>query len=151
VKTSSSKKGLDSIIDANINRAKEGLRVCEDIARFSLGSKKHSARLKSIRHSVGRYSAALGACYLSLLKSRDSAGDAGRRIKSRSEFSRGGLKDVLASNFKRAEESLRVLEEMGKLVNIKAAAGFKELRYRTYEAEKSVLAAYAKKNRLAAR
>lgn len=146
MKTSSSKKDRDSIIDANINRAKEGLRVCEDIARFALASKKFSSKLKSIRHSINKYGSALGAGYIDLLKSRDSAGDAGRRTKSRSEFKRSGLRDILASNFKRAEESLRVLEEMGKLSDKKAALGFKELRYRTYEAERSVLLAYDKKN-----
>jgi thiamine-phosphate pyrophosphorylase len=146
VKISGSKKTAYSIIDANINRAKEGLRVSEDIARFVLGSKKLSSKLKAIRHAVDSCAAMLSGDYLSFLRSRDSGNDAGRRIKNTSEFKRTNLREILASNFKRAEESLRVLEEMSKLSSVKAAAGFKELRYRTYEAEKSVILAYEKKS-----
>jgi hypothetical protein len=145
VKISGSKKNAYSIIDANINRAKEGLRVCEDITRFILDSKKLSSKLKSLRHSVDLYSLMFSRDYSSLLRSRDSATDAGRRIKNANEFKRTGLKEILVSNFKRAEESLRVLEEMSKLLCVKAAAGFKELRYKTYEAEKSVILAYDKR------
>jgi len=144
VKINGSKKNAYSIIDANINRAKEGLRVCEDIVRFALGSKKLSAKLKSIRHFIDRYASALAPDYGTLLAARDSGNDAGRSIKNKNEFKRSGLRDILASNFKRAEESLRVLEEMSKLSDKTAAAGFKELRYKTYEAEQSAILAYEK-------
>ena len=40
------------IIDANLNRAREGLRVCEDISRFALGDKTATRALKSIRHGA---------------------------------------------------------------------------------------------------
>jgi hypothetical protein len=146
VKISGSKKTAYSIIDANINRAKEGLRVSEDIARFVMGSKKLSSKLKSIRHGVDRHASALAPDYGALLLSRDSKGDAGRRIRNKNEFKRSGLRDILASNFKRAEESLRVLEEISKLSDKKTAAGFKELRYKTYEAEKTAILAYDKKH-----
>jgi hypothetical protein len=146
VKISGSKKNPLSIIDANINRAKEGLRVCEDIARFFIGSKKLSSELKSIRHLVDSCAILLSRDYSTLLKSRNSGTDAGRRIKNKNEFKRAGLNEILTSNFKRAEESLRVLEEMSKLTCVKAALGFKELRYKTYEAEKKVILSYEKKS-----
>jgi thiamine-phosphate pyrophosphorylase len=145
VKISGSKKTAYSIIDANINRAAEGLRVCEDITRFVLSDKKISAKIKSIRHAAARSGSFLAPGYNSLLESRDSRNDAGRRIKSRSESRRSGIRDILLSNFKRAEESLRVLEEMSKLNGPKTSAVFKELRYRTYEAEKAAVLAYEKK------
>jgi hypothetical protein len=146
VKINGSKKTAYSIIDANINRAKEGLRVSEDIIRFVLGLKKLSAKLKSLRHSIDRHGAALVPDYRLLLLSRESGKDAGRRIKNKNEFKRSNLRDILASNFKRAEESLRVLEEMSKLKRRSAAAGFKELRYKTYEAEKAAILAYDKRS-----
>ena len=144
MKISGSKKTEYSIIDANINRAKEGLRVSEDIVRFVLGSVKLSSKLKSIRHAIDRYAAAIAPDYGRLLSNRDSGSDAGRRIKNKNEFKRSGMRDILVSNFKRAQESLRVLEEMSKLTGRPSAAGFKELRYKTYEAEKDAVLAYDK-------
>jgi len=52
---------------------------------------------------------------------------------------------VLASNFKRCQESLRVLEEVSKLYKRKSAGLFKELRYRAYTAEKKALKSREKK------
>jgi hypothetical protein len=144
VKTSGSKRSVNSIIDANINRAKEGLRVCEDVSRFVLASRHLSAKIKSIRHGIDSCASAVYPDPDTLILSRDSERDAGRRIKNKNEFSRSSLRDILASNFKRAEESLRVLEEMAKLADRAAAGKFKELRYRTYEAEKAVMLSYAK-------
>jgi hypothetical protein len=146
VKTSSSKKIPFAIIDANTNRAKEGLRVCEDIARFVLSSRPLSSKLKSIRHALAACAAALCPDYSKLLFSRDSKGDVGRRVNLKSEFKRASFKAVLVSNFKRAEESTRVLEEISKLKSGKYAAKFKELRYKIYEAEAAVISLYEKKN-----
>jgi hypothetical protein len=146
VKISGSDKSLYAIIDANINRAKEGLRVAEDIARFIFSDKPLSSRLKSIRHAVDRSASKIYPDYVSLLKNRDSSKDVGRKIKNKGEFQRAGLKDILISNFKRAEESLRVLEEMSKIRDVSRAREFKELRYRTYEAEKTAVLLYEKKS-----
>ena len=128
-----------SIIDANVNRAKEGLRVVEDITRFMLLKKNPAAGLKKIRHGIDSAVKKLSPDYNALLKSRDSAKDPGRKIKSKTEFSKRTVKQLLAANFKRAEESLRVLEEISKLTSVKAAKQFKELRYKTYEAEKKLI------------
>jgi len=128
-----------SIIDANVNRAKEGLRVVEDITRFVFMKKKISSTLKKIRHTIDASVKNLAPDYNCLLKSRNSAGDVGRKINSKTEFKRKSIKDVLISNFKRAEESLRVLEEISKLKNARHAKKFKELRYKVYETEKNLL------------
>ena len=42
------------IIDANLDRAREGLRVLEDWARFGLGEEKHVERIKKLA-SEGKY------------------------------------------------------------------------------------------------
>ena len=39
-------------LDANCNRAREGFRVAEDVARFILNNPKLLARLKKLRHEV---------------------------------------------------------------------------------------------------
>ena len=37
------------IIDANLDRAREGLRVLEDLARFGLGKEKYVEKIKIFR------------------------------------------------------------------------------------------------------
>jgi thiamine-phosphate pyrophosphorylase len=136
------KKDYFAIVDANTNRAKEGLRVIEDISRFILSKKKFTSSIKKLRHAVSGYVTMLSPEYARLLASRDSAGDVGRKINTKSEFKRTGFRALLISNFKRVEESLRVLEEVSKISSKKAASGFKELRYETYVLEKKLLLTY---------
>ena len=42
------------IIDANLDRAREGLRVLEDWARFGLGKEKYVVRIKNFRQILGK-------------------------------------------------------------------------------------------------
>jgi len=122
------------IIDANLNRVKEGLRVCEEITRFILDDRRFTALFKLYRHEIDVivkkvYPAA------KLLEERRSAEDVGRK-NSGSELKRSGLKDIFWANIQRVKESLRVLEEFSKLKNREAALRFKQLRYKVYEIEK---------------
>lgn len=125
---------IHRIIDANLNRVKEGLRVCEEITRFILDDRKLTALFKLYRHEID---AILKKVYpaAKLLGERRSTEDVGR-LNSRSELKRSGLKDVFWANIQRVKESLRVLEEFSKLKNREAALRFKQLRYKVYEIEK---------------
>lgn len=123
------------IIDANINRAKEGIRVIEDFVRFILDDKELSEELKKLRHEISQNI----IDYLEILSSRDSVGDVGTKINIDSENRRENLKDIIISNFKRCQESLRVLEEFSKLYDTELAGNFKKLRYKTYHLEKEIL------------
>jgi len=128
-------KRVNRIIDVNANRLKEGLRVCEEIARFILESRSLTSNFKRIRH---RTDAILNKNYLTseLLDQRDSAGDIGRLIYGR-ELERNGLADIFFANIQRCKESLRVLEEFSKLKKTDSAArSFKNLRFLIYEVEK---------------
>ena len=133
------KKNIYTLIDANVNRAKEGLRVIEDISRFIISDKKTTSKLKNIRHDIDSTLKMLPADHISLLKNRHSTDDAGRHSVNKGEFTRTSTLDIMVSNFKRVEESFRVLEEISKLLNPSAALTFKELRYKTYELEKETL------------
>ena len=42
------------IIDANLDRAREGLRVLEDWARFGLCKEKYVERIKNFRQILGK-------------------------------------------------------------------------------------------------
>ena len=122
------------IIDANVNRVKEALRVCEEITRFILNDQKFTALFKTYRHQIDNIVKDFFPAQI-LLKERNSSGDVGRG-NFRLELGRSGLKDIFWANIQRAKESLRVLEEFGKLGDTKAALRFKQLRYKVYEIEK---------------
>lgn len=126
--------GVDRIIDANINRSKEGLRVCEEITRFILNSRSLTSALKKIRHEIDLAAEGL-ASKASLLRERASLKDVGEKIYI-NELKRRNIKDVFFANIQRVKESVRVLEEFSKLKDVKSALRFKRARYKIYEIEK---------------
>ena len=132
MKSNSLSPELFRVIDANINRLKEGIRVVEDILRYKDNNKELSSKLKSLRHK-----AQIQATQ-ELLKNRDSVNDV-LRLSTKSEQKRSSLEDILTANFKRAQESARVLEELYKLENIKQSENFKTIRYELYNIEKEVM------------
>ncbi len=124
------------IVDANFNRAKEGLRVCEDICRYSWDEKTLTRSFKDVRHELSRAVEALGI--LKILAARNITEDVGRTT-SKSESIRRDLNAVFWANSQRVKESLRVLEEVAKLRNTSTAENLKNLRYRIYALEQKVL------------
>ena len=128
------KSTVNRIIDANINRLKEGLRVCEEITRFILNNRSLTLELKKIRHEIDSLSSSLVPRSL-LLKERSAREDVGRLLRG-NELKRDSLKDIFFANIQRSKESIRVLEEFSKLININSALKFKRIRYKIYEIEK---------------
>lgn len=147
-----------SAIDANINRALEGLRVCEDIMRFSLRRHEHSPRFKELRHAVKNAAAVFSADLL--LAGRDVAGDGQRFADDERPADRDDVAGVFAANLHRATEALRSLEEFSKLVKDRRAAArgrtvpdaqspaepalplasrFQQVRFALYELEKEIM------------
>jgi thiamine-phosphate pyrophosphorylase len=124
------------IIDANTNRLKEGLRVCEEVARFLLDSRRLTSEFKKIRHSTDRILKIL-CPNDELFKQRDASHDVGRKVYI-NELQRSNYRDIFFANAQRVKESLRVLEEFSKLIDKKAALEFKGLRYEIYSLEKKV-------------
>ncbi len=127
---------LSRIIDANYNRAKEGLRVCEDIFRFMKDDQKTTACFKKLRHDLTSAVSVFGL--KDIMASRDIAGDVGRRTIA-AESRRKGVADIFYANSQRVKESLRVLEEFAKLKDTRAAGMLKKLRYTVYDIEKITL------------
>jgi len=126
------------IIDANLNRCREGLRVIEDCLRFVLDDCVLYKKARLIRHNTDKI---LRDRYCDLLAQRDSFNDKGRQIK---ETSKKDLSSIITANFKRAQESLRTLEEYSKTFAPKVCAEFKKQRYNAYNAEKAVFVKYKK-------
>jgi len=113
------------LIDANLNRLREGIRVVEDIFRYIYNDKKTAFKLKELRHK------ARTSNYNELLKTRDVQNDV-LRASIKSEQNRDNLTSILIANFKRAQESSRVLEEFCKLISIEDSENFKYIRYELY-------------------
>lgn len=122
------------IIDANLNRSCEGLRVCEDILRFYLNDKALTGAFKSLRHRLNALSKKVCSRY-DRLSARRAKTDVGRK-STKSEVRRKGFLDIFSANIQRAEESLRVLEEISKLTNENIPSQFKRLRFKLYELDK---------------
>lgn len=133
------KEEIYRIFDANINRAREGLRVCEEVARFILCDEKLTKKLKGLRHQVTRIIQGLNIDTKKLFAIRDARKDVGARTYPRSEGRRKSYQEIVISNMKRTEESLRVLEEFTKKINSSAGAKFKKLRFQTYDLERELL------------
>jgi thiamine-phosphate pyrophosphorylase len=119
------------VIDANINRYKEGIRVVEDIYRYMYDNQEISSKLKSLRHIE------LPLDIKELLSARDSINDV-LKPSTKSEQTRENLDNVILANIKRSEESARVLEELFKLIDIDTSEKFKHNRYMLYDIEKSI-------------
>ena len=127
------------IIDANFNRSREGLRVCEDISRFIMNQSAVSRELKSLRHGVSAIIRLSPATAKILLESRNAAKDVGRSIRLKTEVERSGYADIFMASIQRVKESLRVLEEFFKLIDIELAVKLSDLRFRTYDIEKKAV------------
>ena len=122
---------LYRVIDANLNRLKEGIRVVEDIMRYRDNNKLLSSKLKDLRHKARIDE------NLELLKYRDSINDV-LRPSTNSELNRTDIMSIIIANFKRAQESSRVLEELFKLLRVEYSENFKYIRYELYNLEKEI-------------
>ena len=116
------------LIDANLNRLREGIRVVEDIFRYIYNDKELSTKLKNLRH-ISRVEN-----FYEILSSRDVQNDV-LKESIKSEQNRDDLNSILIANFKRAQESARVLEELLTLYSIKDSENFKYIRYELYNLE----------------
>ena len=128
-------KKLYRIIDANFNRAKEGLRVCEDICRFFLNGKEATKKYKEARHRLTAIVSSLPV--FQIIQARDIQRDVGKASIAQ-EFKRESVSDIFYANSQRVKESLRVLEELTKLINDRLAYDLKQLRYQIYALEKEI-------------
>jgi hypothetical protein len=132
------KKSIYRILDANLNRAREGVRVTEEVARFCFDDAKLSAQFKRLRHELTRV-AKKHFDQNKLLSFRDSEKDVGADSMGALEKKRADLKSIVKANLRRAQEATRVLEEFGKLINPDSAKSFKNIRFRLYSLEQEIL------------
>jgi hypothetical protein len=132
------------VLDANLNRLREALRVIEEYYRFIDERPAVCRGLKRLRHLLVAIERRLGR--RELLANRDTAHDCFAGRNRPEELDRTGLDELLAANFKRGQEACRVLEEYAKVI---AAAPLSEMakaaRFALYTFEKDLLCGKGKK------
>ncbi len=134
------------VIDANLNRTSEALRVIEDCLRFVLEDRYLTQLCKHLRHDLTQWAHSLEIS--KLISARDSRRDVGRDDSFEHEYHRDSVEDILNANFARAEQSLRCLEEFSKLIDSGASKTIERIRYETYALEKSVMVTFFSRERL---
>ncbi len=119
------------VLDANANRAAEGLRTIEDHARLVSEDEVAVGWIKSLRdqlsqtlRKVNRYSR---------LTARSTDSDAGTDITSTGESQRKSQEDIVSAAAERVTQALRQLEEYSKFLDEEVSSDFKQLRYKAYD------------------
>ncbi|APB33454.1 thiamine-phosphate pyrophosphorylase [Gloeomargarita lithophora Alchichica-D10] len=125
---------IHRILDANLDRAREGLRVIEEWYRFGLNQSSLAESCKNYRQELARWHRP------EFWAARDTAGDVGTELTHPQETQRDDILSLLKANFCRTQEALRVLEEYGKLVDVNLSQAMKQLRYQIYQLESELFA-----------
>ncbi len=134
------KSDIARAVDANLNRITEGLRVAEDIFRYTFDNAEIQQQLKQIRHAV------CAACPAeNYISARAAGSDVGFAAKGQLEYERESLNDIMRSNLKRVQEGLRVMEELFKLEDPATSETMKGLRYKIYDLDRDILKAMQRK------
>lgn len=120
---------IDRILDANLDRAREGLRILEEWCRFGLNSAPLTEECKHLRQELARWHTD------EIRAARNTPGDPGIGLTHPQEEQRSSVAQVLQANLCRTQEALRVLEEYGKIHSPEMGAACKQMRYRVYTLE----------------
>jgi thiamine-phosphate pyrophosphorylase len=125
------------ILDANLDRAREGLRIIEEWCRFGLNNSQLSSICKHLRQELGIWHTA------EIRAARDTQGDPGTDLSHPQEEERADITSLLQANFCRVQEALRVLEEYGKLYHsqkdMQMGTACKQMRYQVYTLESNLM------------
>ena len=130
------------IIDVNLNRLDESLKLIEDIIRFQLEHKQLLSQMRKIRADFLGFKKVLPLTRI--IGSRRSQKDLGRKEK----FDSGPKKDqtgLLLTTLSRAKESSRTIEETLKVIEPNLSNRAKKIRFQIYDLEKEIVVHYTKK------
>jgi thiamine-phosphate pyrophosphorylase len=135
------------IIDANLNRAGEGLHLLEDLARLILNDTNLTQQLKNIRHEILRGDWSFNQ---QLIQSRNSEDDVGVDIEVPGEEKQRELPIMVVANARRIQESLRILEELAKIPDTTPQLDpdkFKQARFDLYTIEQELLSKLSRRDK----
>jgi thiamine-phosphate pyrophosphorylase len=135
------------IIDANLNRAGEGLHLLEELARLALNDAGLTQQLKTIRHEILKGDWSFNQ---QLVQSRDSTGDVGVDIEAWGEEKHRELPIMVVANARRVQEALRILEELAKIPGATPQLDpekFKQARFVLYTIEQELLSRLSRQDK----
>ena len=126
------------IIDANLNRIGEGLRILEDLARLLINDDALTRQLRTMRHEIleGDW-----PFHKQLLQARNARDDMGIDLEA-SGADKRELPIMAVANSRRVQESLRVLEELAKIpgaIPESVPEKYKQARFTLYTIEQALL------------
>ena len=121
------------LLDANLDRAREGLRVIEEWCRFGLNRTDLVGRYKDLRQRLGLLHQA------GYKMARHCASDVGAGLCHPAQLDRHDPQQVIAANASRVQEALRVLEEFGRQEDGDLAGEAAAIRYLLYDLEVETL------------
>jgi len=127
------------IIDANLNRIGEGLRLLEDVARLLFNDAALTEQLKAMRHQLITSDLPFNQ---QLLQARDSEGDVGVDIEAPEQKGQRELPLMVVASSRRVQQSLRAIEELAKTPELSAKLDsdkFKQARFELYSIERKLL------------
>lgn len=124
------------ILDAALNRAAEGMRVVEDYVRFGLDDGYLTSEVKRLRHDLAAAASQIPPA--DRHAARDTPHDVGTAISTATESQRTDAWAACQASVERTKQSLRSLEEFGKIRSPEMAAEFESLRYRLYAVEAAI-------------
>jgi thiamine-phosphate pyrophosphorylase len=134
----SDQKNIYRVLDANLNRLREALRVVEEYFRFIAPRATVAEHLKKLRHDLEELERGFGR--ERLLAGRDTATDPFANVNRPEEMDRPSVREVVAANFKRGEEACRVIEEYSKITDAAhLSEKAKTIRFSLYTIEKPVM------------
>ena len=124
---------IAQLIDANLDRAREGLRVMEDWCRFGLKRSDFSIQIKDWRQQLGAHHHNI------YRKARLTSKDPAMGVSHPLQKVRSTPEAVFIANSSRVQEALRVIEEFTRITDPKLSEIATKIRYETYEIEIKVL------------
>ncbi|KGG16297.1 MULTISPECIES: thiamine phosphate synthase [unclassified Prochlorococcus] len=127
------------LIDANLDRAREGLRVIEDWCRFYLKDKELVITIKNWRQQLGQQH------FDFYKRARCASADRGAGISHSIQEKRTLPKEIVAANFGRVQEALRVLEEFSRPWHSELSEITANMRYKVYDLEVVILKSSTKR------
>ena len=130
---------LLQIVEANLNRLREGIRVVEESFRYAKDFQASFRKLRELRHKLGRLEDKLRRkLHPELFLARNLSTDTHAFCEEAQPAGLPGKFNILTANLKRAQEASRNLEEYLKALELSSESNaFRKIRFEIYEFERS--------------
>ncbi len=124
---------IAQLIDANLDRGREGLRVIEDWCRFGLKEKELVIELKNLRQELG------AKHHVNYKRGRSTSSDSGIGLNHPYQQSRANPFEIVSANCARVQEAMRVIEEFTRVFDPELSKIAEKVRYNLYEIELEII------------